>query len=127
MKSIRHKSLIAIWFVGLIGVISSLSFAQKSRPDERWVATWATAQQVMRGAPLPQRPENAQGSAPAQQPQPQPATPPPNLAIPKMITNLKNQTIRMIVRVSIGGKRRRISPSRTSASPAISFCAMAQA
>lgn len=46
-------------------------------------------------APLPQRPA-----------QPPPVVP-LNLAIPKMITSLNNQTIRMIVRASIGGRRAR--------------------
>ncbi len=63
--------------------------------DEHWVATWGTAQQLIQTAPAAPRP-------------PQNPPPPVNLAIPSMWSSVNNQTIRMIVRASVGGRSVRI-------------------
>jgi lysophospholipase L1-like esterase len=59
---------------------------------EHWVATWTTAQELVRSQPQPTPP--AAATPPA-------ATAPPG-------RNFHNQTLRMIVRTSIGGSRLRI-------------------
>ncbi|HEY7501597.1 MAG TPA: SGNH/GDSL hydrolase family protein [Vicinamibacterales bacterium] len=63
--------------------------AQRSAANEHWVPTWATAQQLVRVAPTPT------------------AAPPP--AAP--LQTLNNQTIRMTLRTSIGGRRLRVKLS----------------
>ena len=71
--------------------------AQSSSNGDHWVATWTTAQQMVRpelltppGTPVPQ---------------PQPAR------FPRVIDNLNNQTVRMIARSSVGGRGVRIQLS----------------
>jgi lysophospholipase L1-like esterase len=82
--------------------------SQNLATGDHWVTTWATAQQIMRGAPLPQRPAPSPGTSAAQQPAPPPSAPPKNLAIPPMLSSLNNQTVRMIIRASVGGSRVRV-------------------
>jgi lysophospholipase L1-like esterase len=65
------------------------------KSQERWVATWATAQTLVRA------------------PRPNPPTPPPPegpTATPQAINarGFQNQTVRMIVRTSLGGRRLRV-------------------
>jgi lysophospholipase L1-like esterase len=70
-----------------------------SKPSQtQWIPTWTTAQQLVRfpvAAPPPA------STAPAT-----PAAPAPGLAPP--LQGLRNQTLRMIARTSIGGRRVRI-------------------
>jgi len=61
--------------------------------QEHWVATWGASPQVFR--PL--------GPAPAPGRQGQAAPP-----VPRAITSLNNQTVRMVVRTSLGGERLRL-------------------
>jgi lysophospholipase L1-like esterase len=65
-----------------------VTVAQPAKTDH-WVATWATAQTLVRPAP--------------------PATPP--ATTPAAARGFSNQTIRMVVRTSIGGRRLRIKVS----------------
>jgi lysophospholipase L1-like esterase len=65
--------------------------------QERWVATWATAQTLVRQAPL--LPPAAPAAAPAG-----PTTTPQTVGA----RGLNNQTVRMMVRTSIGGRRLRV-------------------
>jgi len=113
MHSIRRLVLVAV-----IVLTAVPGFAQ-SRRGEQWVATWATA---LVARPVQQGVARGQGPAPAA-PQPAaaangpatpaaPAGPPPaapgggrGFAPP---TTLTNQTIRQIVRTSIGGSRVRV-------------------
>ncbi len=62
---------------------------------EHWVATWGTAQQLIYNGPTAPRP-------------PQNPPPPINLAIPSMWSSVNNQTVRMIVRASVGGRSVRV-------------------
>jgi lysophospholipase L1-like esterase len=71
--------------------LAHLAWAQ-----EHWVATWAASPQQ----PLQLRPPQALAGPPAATPAP----PPP-------ITSFHNQTVRMIVRASIGGRRVRVQLS----------------
>lgn len=79
---------------------------QQGRAADRWVGTWATAV-VERGAtappPLVQAPPAPQGQAAA----------PPAAAPPPPILAFSNQTLRQIVRVSVGGSRVRVILSNT--------------
>jgi lysophospholipase L1-like esterase len=77
-----HETAIPI----LLLLTASAAIAQ-----EHWVATWATAQSMARLAPA-NPPTNAKQG---------PTTPPPE-------SRFDNQTVRMIARVSIGGRRVRI-------------------
>ncbi len=62
--------------------------------QDHWVATWATAESMARlGPPAPAAP---------------PANPPQTPATPRPGSRFSNQTVRMIARVSIGGRRMRI-------------------
>jgi enterochelin esterase-like enzyme/lysophospholipase L1-like esterase len=83
--------------------------ALQRRPDaapaanERWVATWATAQQL----------------APTRLPfggRDEPPPPPPAARVP---ATLKDQTVRMIARASIGGRRVRIRLANALEKPTI--------
>ena len=93
------------WFVGLAIWALCLAAAPISFAQEHWVATWAAAPQETRafpfGPPAPAAP--AQPTAATQQPA-APAPPPP-------IMSFQNQTVRMIVRTSIGGRRVRVELS----------------
>lgn len=88
--------------------------ARKPAAPEHWVSTWATALQLM--PPAPRRPPPATG-APAVPVAPGPPAPaasapapigPPPHNLPQSFTD---QTLRMVVRTSIGGRRIRISLS----------------
>ena len=90
-------------------VVLQLAAAQVRPPAEHWVATWGAAQQLLRGEGMP-------GGGRAAQP---PATPPPQPAAaragsgrrfpaPPVPQGVNNQTIRMVARVSLGGRRVRV-------------------
>ena len=74
----------------------SLDLVAQPKGQERWVATWATAQTLVR-APRPNPPATT----------PTPAAP---VATPQAINarGFQNQTVRMIVRTSLGGRRLRV-------------------
>jgi len=96
---------------------------------EQWVATWGTALQLARfaggpggrgplppgapaaatapGAPVAPAGPTAANPAPAPPP-PSPGFPPRRFAAPIEIPRLADQTVRMIVRTSIGGRRVRV-------------------
>lgn len=102
MKTQQHTRR----FLQLIGVAGlMLSLAPIAPAQDHWVATWASAQQQPRGAggggrgPAPAAVAN--GAAPvAPAPAPAPANRPTG--------SFSNQTVRMIVRASIGGSRVRV-------------------
>ena len=77
--------------------------------QQHWVATWGTAQQQYRaagrGAPA------VRTAAPAPVPPPPPAAagvPARRFPVPRALSGVHNQTVRMIVRTSIGGKTLRV-------------------
>jgi lysophospholipase L1-like esterase len=77
--------------------------------NEHWVATWATAQAIAPVAPL---------GAPPPRPQAAPPRPSPLGQIPE---TFKNQTVRMVVRTSIGGRRVRVQLSNALGNPALTI------
>ncbi len=96
-------------FLATVAVSSALGQAA----GEHWVATWATSAQIYRAAPTPPAtPVAAPVATPAATPPatsaaPAPAAPatPPR---PRAPQSFSNQTVRMIVHTSIGGRRLRL-------------------
>jgi lysophospholipase L1-like esterase len=79
----------------ILVLIAGLALAQTATAQDHWVTTWAAAPQAPRvGGPPPAAAAGAQRGAPAAAPAP---------------TNFNGQTIRMIVRTSIAGRRARVT------------------
>ena len=101
--------VIAILLVPLIAISQSRSNLKKS---ERWVCTWATAQQLAAtefpgGGP-------GRGGPPAQNPPARQSAPPRQSNSPIMFnmpSSLNDQTVRMIAHTSLGGRRIRVNLS----------------
>lgn len=81
--------------------------AQQGESLDHWVATWGTAQEIHR-APPP-APAGQQPSQAAQQPRPQGPGP----------LIIENQTVRMIVRTSLGGSRARLRLTNAFGAPSV--------
>lgn len=82
-----------------------------SREPVHWVATWASAHQAPRfagrGGRAANPPVPAAGAATPSTP-PQPTVPAPTTPTPPVPDSFNNQTVRMIVRTSLGGGRIRV-------------------
>ncbi len=96
-----------------------LAPAQTSGGTEHWVATWGTAQ-------LTYRASGRGAAAAAPRPTPPPAASPAQVAgparrfpIPPSLPGLDNQTVRMIVRTSIGGDTVRVRLANAYGSNAV--------
>ena len=103
-------------------VLLTTTAAQSRLPSsQHWVATWGTAQLAYRtpAQPAPATPPAAQPPTPA--PAPAPGTPQRRFGIPKGLPGLNNQTIRMIVRTSIGGSQVRVRLSQAFGAPAVTI------
>ena len=98
--TLRWIPVLVLAQLGTLGLVS--------KGQERWVTTWATAQTLVRQAPA--RPAAAPADA-----TPTPATTPEEIAA----RGLNNQTVRMMVRTSIGGHRLRVRLSNAFGSAAI--------
>jgi len=86
-----------------LAVLGALScYAQAGA--EHWVATWATAAQIYRAPAVPPPPAPANSPAAIAPAAAAPATPPR----PRAPRAFNNQTVRMIVHTSIGGRRLRL-------------------
>ena len=93
------------------GVSSAARFgAEGKETTEHWVPTWGTAQQLIR-LPPPAPPAQPVATTAAQAPSTAPAQANP----PFRVTTLNNQTVRMILRTSIGGRRVRVKLSNAFA------------
>ena len=90
--TLRWIPVLVLAQLGTLGLVQA-----QPKGQERWVATWATAQTLVRQAPPP--PAATPAVAPTA-----PATTPQEIAA----RGLNNQTVRMIVRTSIGGRRLRV-------------------
>jgi lysophospholipase L1-like esterase len=114
-------TVIVILLVPLIATSQSRS---KQKSGKRWVCTWATAQQLA--------PTSFPGSSPSrsgppsQDPPPRQSPPPPqqsgrgsNPIMFNMPSNLEDQTVRMIVHTSLGGKRIRVNLSNAQGGPLV--------
>ena len=98
-----------VWLLSLCLCLSAAEKKSILNSGEHWVATWATAQAV---APIPPL------GAPPPRPQAAPARPSPIGQIPE---TFKNQTVRMVVRTSIGGRRVRVQLSNALGNLALSI------
>ncbi|PKP93742.1 MAG: GDSL family lipase [Alphaproteobacteria bacterium HGW-Alphaproteobacteria-16] len=87
-----------IWIGYAIGIAALFLTPGQSLAQDRWISAWGTAQQLAPMAPPRQPPREEGKDAPAP-----PAPPPPPPQIPPTPTALEDQTIRMIVRPTIGG------------------------
>jgi lysophospholipase L1-like esterase len=103
------------------------SGAQAPAPAQRWVATWGTAQQAFR-APAPASAPPPASAAPGGASPGAPAAPPAGRAgpqrrfgVPAALPGLRDQTIRMIVRTSIGGQTVRVRLSQAFGAPAVTL------
>ena len=85
---------IAAWAL-FVAPLGSFVFAPQATAQEHWVATWAASPQQFRALPAPA--PTAQAGAPQRA-----AAPPPPPS------SFSNQTIRMIVHTSIGGRQARV-------------------
>ena len=104
--------------VCLLAVIAALAAprAAAQQKGEHWVATWAASPQgprfgFPRFATPPAPPAPAAGNAPAAAPAPPPLFPAP--------PTLNNQTVRMVVKTSIGGHRVRVQLSNAFGTEAL--------
>jgi lysophospholipase L1-like esterase len=96
--------------------------------QQHWVATWGTAQQQYRAAPppagrsvaapVPLAP--AAGATPAAPVAP-PTGPARRFPVPRALPGVHNQTVRMIVRTSIGGKALRVRLSNALGSGSLAL------
>lgn len=86
--------------------------APVSASGGHWVSTWATAQQIS-AEPSPPRGGGRSPGPPADRP------PPPPSPIPPTPDSLKNQTVRMVARVSIGGRQVRVQLSNAQGRQAL--------
>jgi lysophospholipase L1-like esterase len=87
--------------------LGQLAWAQNG--GEHWVATWAASPQQTRTAPAPAAPAAGQPAA-------APAAP---TGAPRPGQRFNNQTVRMIVRTSIGGRRVRVQLSNAFGAAAL--------
>ena len=84
--------------------------AQAKAATDRWVATWATSQTLVRGAGLA---AGRAGGGPATAPSATAPSPPSQFPgrrfpIPPNLPSVNNQTLRMVVRSTVGGRQVRV-------------------
>ena len=104
-----RRTVLALLMV--IVIAAPAATAEKaSVNNEHWVPTWGTAQQLIKVTPPP-APSTAAAPPPAA---PAAATPPPF-----RVTTLNNQTVRMVLRTSIAGRRVRVKLSNAYGMPAV--------
>jgi len=104
-----RRTVLALLMV--IVIAAPAATAEKaSVNNEHWVPTWGTAQQLIKVTPPP-APSTAAAPPPAA---PAAATPPPF-----RVTTLNNQTVRMVLRTSIAGRRVRVKLSHAYGMPAV--------
>jgi lysophospholipase L1-like esterase len=116
------RMLVALAIAVTAGAVA-IPRAQTPRPSERWIATWGTAQQAFR-APASAPPAGASAGASTAAP---PATstaagrggPQRRFGIPAVLPGLHDQTLRMIVRTSVGGQIVRIRLSQAFGTSAV--------
>lgn len=105
-----RKLLMAVTLVA--ATLNLTARAQTGSANERqsWVATWGTAQLSFRGPPAP----------PPTTP-PLPPDPRRRHPIPPAIPGLNNQTVRMIVRASLGGETVRVRLAHAFGAPSVAI------
>lgn len=93
-------------------ILPSLAATNAAASGDHWVATWGTAQQYYRppaaSVAKPVVPPVAGTASISPPPQPPKSGPARRFGIPEGVSEVNNQTIRMIARTSIGGSRIRV-------------------
>ncbi len=124
-----RRRMVALVFAAFAAV----AYPHAQTPGERWVGTWSTAlvgrpQNPPLPAPPGPAPFMANACTPPPAPAQAPATPPPGQTFaPPPFVHFTNQTLRQIVRVSLGGSRVRIVVSNTFGTTPITIGAAALA
>ncbi len=98
VRNPSRRFAIAAWIV--------ISLASGALAQEHWVATWAASPQQPRPLGPPPAGPGGPGAAPASA-----AAAPPAAPAPPPITSFHDQTVRQIVRISMGGRRIRVQLS----------------
>jgi lysophospholipase L1-like esterase len=121
---ILKKTHIAVLAILLVPLMATSQSRSKLKSSGRWVCTWATAQQLApttfpgggpsRSGPPAQDPPPRQ-SAPAQQPSGRSGSP----IMFNMPSSLEDQTVRMIIHTSLGGRRIRVNISNAQGRPLV--------
>ena len=86
---------------------------------DHWVATWGTAQQMLRGTSLPG--QHGPVLLPGTAIRPSAGNPQRRFPVPPVLEFVDNQTIQMIVRTSIGGSRVRVRLSNAIGNSAVTI------
>lgn len=86
-----------IWIGHAVAIAALFLTPGQSLAQDRWISAWGTAQQLAPMPPPRMPPRDADKGEAA------PAPPPPPPQIPPTPTTLEDQTIRMVVRPTIGG------------------------
>lgn len=124
---ISKKMYTAIVVFLIVPLLATSQSCSNPKRGERWVCTWATAQELVlmkfpdgpvRGGPKPsqdslRKQDALQPSADKQQPGERGKSP----IMFNMPSNLEDQTVRMIVRTSLGGRRLRVNLSNAQGKP----------
>jgi lysophospholipase L1-like esterase len=110
------KLLLILTFLGLFGSTEMATSGQTTtKSHENWVATWATSLEMAPTVPdRPVLPPDMKMPTPPGNGQPRRATP----NIPK---DIENQTVRMVIHSSIGGKKLRIELSNAFGKSTVSI------
>jgi len=114
-----NKRILRTWaIIGLL--VTGLGFAKDSTKQEHWISTWAAsmlATNVPQGPPpgaaQPQTPPAQPGAANSSTIPFPPAQPAAAPAKPQPLRSFNNQTVRMMVRTSLGGRRIRVTLANT--------------
>ena len=104
--------------------LATPSFAQTGTAAQHWIATWGTAQQQARipAQPLAQRGQTPAAAPPATPlPAPAPGAPARRFPVPPPIAGIQDQTVRMIVRTSVGGRSVRVRLSNAFGAATVSI------
>jgi lysophospholipase L1-like esterase len=129
----RMRTTFRLVFLSTLAFESLAPAQNRSAATEHWVATWATSQPLAatstlgRGGP-PRATQPPQSSTPQGAPAASPQAPPPPGpqgrgagGQPPVPSSLNDQTIRMVVHTSIGGRRVRVELSNAAAASDLSI------
>ena len=93
----------------LLTLLPAILDAQRPVTAERWIASWAASQTLMQSAPAASPTAAPAPSAPASPPPAAPSSGPARrFPVPRPLPSFNQQTIRMVARVSVGGRSLRI-------------------
>jgi lysophospholipase L1-like esterase len=113
------RTLITVAAILLVPFMAASESLRKPESGERWVCTWATAQLLapmsFPGSGPPVQNPSRQQSAPQQQLSGRGNSP----VMFDMQSSLEDQTVRMIVRTSLGGRRIRVNLSNAQGRPLV--------